>query len=120
MTPIPADVLLFFFIKMDIELIDTMLDEDEHYLNMNYVDFKKYLTDGFEKHKALGDTDLLALKGKYDTAQKPGYSFMGNKSFERFDLILEVDTENRIVNMLRSDNFQFDDNSFIITNRQIK
>lgn len=114
MNPIPADMLLFFFIKMDIDLIDTMLEEDEQYLGLNYEQFITFLKEGFALHQSKGDTALLALKGKFGSNKKPGYSFMGNKSFERFNLIFETDVNNMVINMLSDNTFVFDENSFVI------
>lgn len=113
-TPIPADMLLFFFVKMDIDLIDSMLYDQEQYLNLNYPEFIAFLKTSFATHKSKDDTSLLALKGTFANGTKEGYSFMGNKSFERLDLIFETNADNMVINMLSDDSFVFDENSFVI------
>ena len=114
MTPVPADMLLFFMIRMDIPMIENMLDESEQYAGMAYTDFIAFLEQGFARHQAWGDSSILALQGKYGYPAKVGYSFMGNKSFEQLKLVFVADEDKQVVDIIRDDSFRFDDNNFVI------
>lgn len=113
-TPIPADMLMFFIIRMDIPMIETMLDEAESYAGMDYASFIQFLEQGFARHQALGDSTVLALQGKFGPNQKVGYSFMGNKSFQPFELVLIADDQKMVIDMNTDSSFVFDANSFVI------
>lgn len=113
-TPIPADMLLFFIIRMDIPMIATMLDESETYAGMDHDRFLQFLEQGFERHRAIGDNTVLALQGKFGPDKQVGYSFMGNKSLSPFELVLVADEQKMIVDMNTDPSFVFDENSFVI------
>lgn len=113
-TPIPADMLLFFIIRMDLPMIATLLDESETYAGMDHDRFLQFLEQGFERHRAIGDNTILALQGKFGADQQVGYSFMGNKSLSPFELVLVADDQKMIVAMNTDPGFVFDENSFVI------
>lgn len=113
-TPIPADMLLFFIIRMDIPMIATMLNESETYAGMDHDSFLGFLEQGFERHRAIGDNTVLALQGKFGADKQVGYSFMGNKSLSPFALVLVADEQKMIVDMNTDPSFVFDENSFVI------
>lgn len=113
-TPIPADMLLFFIIRMDIPMIATMLNEAETYAGMDHDRFLEFLEQGFERHRAIGDNTVLALQGKFGPDNQVGYSFMGNKSLQPFKLVLVADEQKMIVDMNTDPSFVFDENSFVI------
>ena len=113
-TPIPADMLLFFIIRMDIPMIATLLDESETYAGMDHDSFLQFLAEGFERHRAIGDNTILALQGKFGPDNQVGYSFIGNKSLRPFELVLVADEQKMIVDMNTDPSFVFDENSFVI------
>ena len=114
MTPVPADMLMFFTIRMDTPMIENMLNEAEQFAGLSLPDFLKFLENGFEKHRALGDDTVLALPGKFGDGKRKGYSFMGNKSFVPFHLVLVANEQKEVVEVLIDDSFVFDENSFVI------
>lgn len=113
-TPIPADMLLFFIIRMDIPMIATMLNEAETYAAMDHDRFLAFLEQGFERHRAIGDNTVLALQGKFGPDKQVGYSFIGNKSQHPFELVLVADEQKMIIDMNTDPSFVFDENSFVI------
>lgn len=113
-TPIPADMLMFFIIRMDLPMIATLLDESETYAGMDHDRFLQFLEQGFERHRAVGDNTILALPGKFGAEQQAGYSFMGNKSLSPFELVLVADDQKMIVDIHTDPGFVFDENSFVI------
>lgn len=114
MSPVPADMLLFFIIRMDGAMIENMLNEDERYAGLSLPEFLQFLEGAFAKHRALGDETLLALPGKFGSPQRSGYSFMGNKSFEPFELVLVANGQKEIVEISTHSDFVFDPNNFVI------
>lgn len=114
MTPVPADMLMFFIIRMDTPMIENMLNEDEQYARLALPDFLQFLNLGFAKHRALGDDTILALPGKFNQGQQKGYSFMGNKSFVPFELVLVANEQKEIIDIAMDNSFVFDENSFVI------
>lgn len=113
-TPIPADMLLFFIIRMDLPMIATMLEESETYAGMHHERFLEFLEQGFERHRTIGDNTILALQGTFGADKQVGYSFMGNKSLSPFELVLVADAQKMIVDMNTDPSFVFDENSFVI------
>lgn len=114
MTPVPADMLLFFIIRMDRQMIENMLNENERYAGAALPEFLQFLDDAFSRHRALGDETILALPGKFGDPQRSGYSFMGNKSFEPFELVLVANDQKEVVEILTDKSFVFDPNNFVI------
>jgi len=81
-----------FMMKMDIEMIDTILDSDK-----TYQDFEKYifidkLQKAFETFRSLGDTHLIAVEGKCNSCdkKKTGFTFVGNHSCFYMNVIFDA------------------------------
>jgi len=86
-----VDALILFFKKMDIDMIDEILDD-----KIKYQDFEKYLfinklQKAFDTFKSKGDTELFTSGGQCDLCYKcvNGLSFIGNKSNAYFDIIIK-------------------------------
>lgn len=105
---IPADMLLLFVMRMDEQMIDSMLSDKETYMNMKRKEFLEFISRRFSYHKlSCGDTALLALRGTYQGGTMEGYSFLGNKSRQRLDLIVAVNEKNEIIHLTSSPDFAF-------------
>jgi hypothetical protein len=117
MKPVPADMLLFFFLKMDVPLITTMLDKKGIYAGMPHTHFISWLEDAFAVHRSLGDELLLTLPGAYDTGKKRAYSLLGNKTSRQLAIAFELNEQDMIVAIHEAGDFAFDENEFVNFNK---
>lgn len=111
---IPSDLFFLFLIRMDFPMIDSILDEDEKYMGLDADGFGNFIKDKINHHKALGDTSLLALPGKYDQNSKLAYSFLGNKSKETMAFVVEVNEKKEMLSFHEHVDFIFDEFPFNI------
>lgn len=82
------------FEKMDLNMLEVLLDENKAYLNMTKDTFLKKIGDAFDKLKRKGDTVLVAHKGSCGSVECgnngcSGYSFIGDKSKDYLDFVIE-------------------------------
>ena len=80
--------------KMDLSMLDVLLDENKTYQDARKEVFLKKIEEIFSKLKAKGDTRLESFKGFCNSNECSnkgckGYSFVGNKSKSHIDLIFE-------------------------------
>lgn len=94
---------------MDDIMIDTLLDENAVYMGMECNAFADYISSNMQKHRALGDTSLLAHTGTFDNGSQKGLSFIGNHSKKRFNLIVQLNESKEIINFTENSDFQFDE-----------
>lgn len=89
-----ADAVLYFLQRLDIEMVNDILDD-----NRTYQDFKKYvfiqkLSNAIEEFIKNGDTFLHCNNGFCNAEicnyKCVGYSFIGNNSKNYMDLIIDI------------------------------
>lgn len=96
-----------FIEKMDIEMVDSFLDNDK-----TYQDFEKYLfisklQKAFETFTDLGDTHLIAVEGSCNSCDKTktGFTFIGNNSNNYMSIIFDT-ADNKINDLYECSNFK--------------
>jgi hypothetical protein len=82
------------FQKMDLNMLDILLDENRTYQDATKEVFLEKLNTAFAQLKKSGDTFLLSYKGFCNSEECSnngckGYSFVGNNSKKHIDLIFE-------------------------------
>jgi hypothetical protein len=94
------EAIRHFIEKMDIEMVDTFLDDDKTYAEHEKYWFISRLQIAFESFAALGDTHLVSINGRCDRCDKTktGYTFIGNNSKNYMSIVF--DTENLKINDL--------------------
>ena len=88
-----ADAILFYFEKLDIEMVDDLLDSDRTYSDLEKPVFVHKLGIAFDKLIEAGDSNLIRRKGVCtgkgcDNIGCPGYTFLGEKSGLFLDLVI--------------------------------
>lgn len=102
MQPTPttqAEAVIYYIQEMDMDMIDLILDNDRTYQHMPKSDFIEKLTNAMENFKQHKNDKLIGYAGFCDTEKcvhhcKNGYSFIGNHSKHRMDIIFEVTNGN--------------------------
>ena len=86
-----AEALIHFFKKMDIEMIDDILDNDITYQDFRKPFFISKLQIAFETFKKNGDTELISEPGRCNNCNvcDSGFSFIGNNTGNFIDLIIQ-------------------------------
>jgi hypothetical protein len=81
-----------FFEKLDIEMIETFLDNDKTYQNFKKPEFIDKLSNVFKKLKDLGDTFLKSMEGECIGCSpgKKGYTFIGDRSGKYLSFIFDI------------------------------
>ena|GEM_PF-1938688 len=93
------DLILESFQKMDITMLEALLDDDKTYQDATKEVFLEKLNKAFSQLQDSGDTTLIQQKGycgseRCENNGCGGYSFVGNHSKRHMDLIfLEQDAE---------------------------
>ncbi len=87
-----ADAVIYFIKKMDVEMVDTLLDNDYTYQNMPKDVFINKLTETIQSFEYAGDDYLEAFRGccKGCHYSCKGYAFIGNNSGNYLNLIIEI------------------------------
>lgn len=111
---IPTDLFFLLIIRMDEEMLYTVLDEDETYMGMNESAFENFILQKMQHHKSLGDEKLLALPGKMIGSGDVAYAFMGNKSKEKMGIAVRVTPEKEMLSIESDEGFEFDEFPFDI------
>lgn len=108
----------YFFTKMDIEMIDALLDNDKTYAHFNKTTFISKLKIVFEEFATNGDKNLISIDGKCNSCYKgkKGYTFVGNKSNNYLSLIFETEN-NKIKDISDCANFKTKKNNFKLNER---
>jgi hypothetical protein len=101
MTMNQTEAFVHFMCKMDIEMLDLILNDKLTYQDLQKEDFLKEINELFEAFKALGNTELIASMGYCKFGKcgptKNGFAFYGNKTpFESAAYIIQNDSRNRI------------------------
>lgn len=89
----PVDALREYFSRMDIGMLELILDDQNTYNDMHKDVFLQKLSDIFEKFREAGDTRLNIYSGECANCFKSckGYSFCGNNSGNYLDLLVKQD-----------------------------
>lgn len=98
------EAILYFIAKMDIEMIDDLLDNDRLFQDLPKWQFINRLGNFFDRFRQADDTHLLIFPGNCsgkscDNYKRSGYGFYGNESKNYFNLIVETNEENHILNL---------------------
>jgi len=104
--------------KMDIDVLDWLLDDKKTYQDFNKPEFLEMLNVVFEKLKFEGDTFLEAHKGHCASCNigRPGFTFVGNHSRKYFDMVFEKNRHGIIHDMYECSMFlNKHENNFIKT-----
>ncbi|MCK6649149.1 MAG: hypothetical protein L6Q66_05810 [Bacteroidia bacterium] len=96
-----------FIQKMDIEMVDTFLDEKKTYQDFEKCLFIKKLQGAFEAFGALGDTFLFAHEGNCNSCDKTkcGITFIGNNSNNYMNIIFD-EVDNKIYDLYECADFR--------------
>ena len=111
---IPSDLFFLFIIKMDDQMLRSVLDDDSTYMNLNATAFSDFMSEKIAHHKTLGDSTLLALPGTINGGKTLAYSFLGNKSKERLDMAVLVNDKKELLSVEAASDFVFDEFPFDI------
>lgn len=97
------DAVLYFIQRLDVDMINTLLDDGRTYQDMEKDIFIRKLGYAFDEFLDCGDTFLNCSSGKCDAVmcnfQCRGYSFTGNNSGKHLDLIIEKNVEGKVLDM---------------------
>jgi hypothetical protein len=88
-----AEAVLHFIEKLDIEMVDDLLDPERTYSDLEKPVFVHKLGNAFDKLIEKGDSYLIRKKGVCtgrgcDNIGCPGYTFLGEKSGLFLDLVI--------------------------------
>jgi hypothetical protein len=89
-----AEAILHFFKKLDIDMVNELLDKDRTYSDLEKPLFIHKLGNAFDEFLAAGDKHLFLYPGKCcsvecDSSGCPGYAFVGNKSGLFMELVFK-------------------------------
>lgn len=94
------DAVIHFIQQLDIDMINTLLDEGRTYQDMDKHIFVRKLSYAFDEFIDAGDAYLNCTSGKCDAVkcnfQCKGFSFTGNHSDKHMDLIIEKDNNGKV------------------------
>lgn len=109
--PLPTNQLeavLYFVARLDIEMVNSFLDEDRTYQDFPKYQFISKLIDAFGEFEKAGDKELTIFKGQCSGCSKgcQGYTFLG-KHGHFIDLLFERD-DHKILDIYECLNFKND------------
>jgi len=104
-----AEAVIYFIQKLDIEMVDTLLDNSIEYQDMRKDIFISKFGHAMNEFIEAGDTFLNTSKGFCDSIicnyKCSGFSFVGNNSGKFIDLIIEIE-EGKIVDIYECTEFK--------------
>ena len=107
-----AQAVVHFIQQLDIEMVDSLLDDTLEYQDMRKDIFINKLGYAFNEFIESGDTCLNSTKGFCDSVicnyQCKGFSFVGNNSGNFMDLIIEIE-DGKVVDMYECSHFKTKD-----------
>lgn len=111
------DAVLYFFQRMDIEMLTMILDDDREYQDLEKKVFLKKLAIAFEDFQAHGNTFLNIYNGKCvgcncSEQKYSGISFLGNKSNHYMNVLFEIEND-KILDIFECADFERDLNTFV-------
>jgi hypothetical protein len=107
-----ADAVLHFFQKLDVDMINELLDSDRTYSDLDKAVFIQKLGVAFHQFLEAGDDQLKLYSGKCDSEECDscgcsGFSFLGNRSGNFMDLVVKIE-EGRITDIYDCSDFKAD------------
>ena len=107
-----ADAVLHFFEKLDVDMINELLDSDRTYSDLDKAVFIQKLGVAFDQFLEAGDDQLKLYSGKCDSEECDscgcsGFSFLGNRSGNFMDLVVKIE-EGRITDIYDCSDFKAD------------
>lgn len=102
-----ADAVIYFFTKMDHEMIDDLLVDDRFYQEMPKSTFVRKLSMLFATFEELGDLHLMRanrVDGEFNGKNVTAITYIGNKSHNFVDILFEKDQNGYITDM-----YEFED-----------
>jgi hypothetical protein len=107
-----ADAVLHFFEKLDVDMINELLDSDRTYSDLDKAVFIQKLGVAFDQFLEAGDDQLELYSGKCnseecDSCGCSGFSFLGNRSGNFMDLVVKIE-EGRITDIYDCSDFKAD------------
>ena len=104
-----ADTVIYFIQQLDIEMVDSLLDDSLEYQDMRKDIFINKFGHAMNEFIEAGDTFLFATKGFCNSVicnfQCMGYSFVGNNSGHFLDMIIEVE-DGKVIDMYECTHFK--------------
>ena len=105
------EAVMYFISQMDIEMINTILDEDRTYQDFEKWYFISKLQKALDKFSEGGDTRLLIFRGHCNSCDcsnkgKSGYLFYGDKTKNYFNLIFELDDNEHVTDLYECEDFK--------------
>lgn len=90
------DSIQYFIHKMDIGMIDAILDDDTTYQEYDKITFLLKLQAVFERFQSFGDSFLIPVEGRCNFCDKTktGFSFYGNVSKNYISIIFDTEQGN--------------------------
>lgn len=101
-----AKAIKYFFERMDIEMIDAFLSEEQTYQDVKKQLFINELERVFNQFKNNGDTNLIAFEGSCNSCIKGkfGYTFVGNVSANYLSIIFDIN-DGKIIDLYDCSSF---------------
>ena len=92
------DAVLHFICKMDEEMVDQVLIDESLDAEFDKREFMTQLSNTFGYFREIGDRKLIQINGvcggfKCDNYKQPGYTFVGDRSKNYINLIVDVEGE---------------------------
>ncbi len=114
------DAVLYFIQRLDTTMLDSILD-DYTFQDLDKRTFLKKLTDVFDAFVEEGNSFLNIYEGKCNSAacsnkNCKGFSFVGNKSKDYMDLIIEI-RENKVFDIYECYDFINENDTFLKKNK---
>ena len=117
-----AQAVVHFIQQLDIEMVDSLLDDTLEYQDMRKDIFINKLGHAFNEFIESGDTCLNSTKGFCDSVicnyKCKGLSFVGNNSRNFIDLIIEIE-DGKVVDMYECTYFKTKEN-IVVKNKRIE
>lgn len=109
-----SQAVVHFIQQLDIEMLDTLLDDKLEYQDMKKDLFINKLGHAFNEFIEAGDTFLNATKGCCDSVfcnfKCEGVSFVGNKSGNFINLIIEIE-DGEVIDIYECTDFKTNTNT---------
>jgi len=107
-----SEAVLHFFKKLDIDMVDELLDSDRTYADLEKSMFIHKLGNAFDQFLSEGDEYLKLFPGKCvsdecDSCGCSGYAFLGNKSGQYMDLVFK-EAKGRVTDIYDCSEFKAD------------
>ena len=103
-----AEAVVYFMSEMDIEVINTLLDDKRYYQNFSKPIFIEHLQNAFNEFAHGGDTILeiisVHVSNEDDIHKESRYIFTGNKTKNYLTLQFYLDDNDQVVNIYEGEN----------------